>query len=542
MKNRIFFLLAASLLSLTACNGTNPEDKPINEDGVSNLKATGVDHGVALTWKADEGALSYLIYKDDVQYRETDNNFFTVTNLENGVKYNLGVAIKGANKISAIQYIEATPDASNHYDPFMDELNTGLEKRIGANKIQKMFTAGNSLNDASTNVERFQKAINKMRNGISQTFAYIGGSITVGETAKAMDNKNHQKGYAYYSYSWMKEHYDRDYNSKFINASISGTDSCIATVRLEKDVLQYHPDVVFLEFAANNSTSSFDQKSYESLIRRLLLQEQKPAVILVFSAHDWCAGNINTYMKSMGSHYHIPMFSFYDAMSQVCGNMAYERTDPIFKFFTDDGTHPNDQGHKLYAKTMVYTLRALVESSNTNEYSMPNPWKTRYDDYVNFTFINNETNTSYIKSLGSYVASDTSHRVLKDTADVEAYQHGWKKTATNANDPITLEVTCKNFFIIYMAGNPDIGGDPKGKMIASYQNKNNASDKGSLSWQSDRVQKQSSISTVVDNGHGWDNPCCIILMDNADVATYTISLQMENNSGIATLLAFGYCI
>ena len=537
MKSKLFILAFTSTLALAGCGGSSTPVTP-DTKGVEGLKASGVNEGIALTWKSSDNATSYLIYNGENKVAETDNTFYTLSFLENNKNYRLGVAAKNSSGTSEITYIESTTDPTKDYDPFIDDLNTALEKRITASKIKNMFTAGNINND-STNVSRFRSVLNKMKNGESQTIAYIGGSITVGEKAVALDDNNHQKGYAYHSYKWLKEHYDKNQNSKFINASISGTDSSIATVRLEKDVLVNKPNLVFVEFAGNNGGSIFDKKTYESLFRRLLMQEQKPAVILLFSAANYVQGQVN-YMRPMGNYYKIPMFSFLDAMGQVCS--TFDQSDSIFKFFTSDDVHPNDQGHKLYAKVLAYTLKALYNGSgDTSEYVLPtNPSQSRYDDYVNFKFINHESNTSVITSLGSFEAKDTSHRVLKDTADVVAFQKGWKKLTTTENEPMTIQVRCRNFFIIYMAGNPWVPGDPKGKMIASYQNTEVSTDKGSLTWESDRTCKQSSLTTVVDNGNGWDNPCCMILIDNAELATYNISIKMENASDLGTILALGY--
>ena len=534
-----FFTLTLAIL-LSSCGGkAEPE---INPEGVANLSATGVNQGIALTWKADEGASSYVIYNGDKAVAETENTFFTLSFLNNNQSYKVGVAAKKEDKVSNVTYIFATPNEEKDYDPFLEDLNTGLEKRIGESKIKKMFTAGNINNDV-TNIERYKLVLDKMANGISQTIAYIGGSITVGEKAIVVDKNNHQKGYAYHSYNWLKEHYDKNQNSKFINASISGTDSSIATVRLEKDVLVNKPNLVFLEFAGNNGTTEFDKKTYESLIRRILTQEQKPAVILLFSAANYVQSQVN-YMQPMGSYYHLPMFSMLGAMNQVVS--TYDKSDPVFKYFIssdpDDIVHPNAQGHILYAKTLCYTLKQLYKSQySQSEYVTPSkPSQNRYDDYVDFTYVNNEYNNEIISSLGSFEAKETSHRVLKDTADVFAFQKGWKKLNGNANEPMQIHVTCRNFFIIYMAGNPAINGDPKGKMIASYVDSSDPNKKGSLSWESDRTCKQANISTVIDNGNGWDNPCAMILLDNEESATYDISIKMENASNLGTILAFGY--
>lgn len=540
MHKITFTFLSLPLLILTACSN---QENVIEGYTIQELEAIGINEGVVLTWKADENASSYvLINETNNEIRKTENTFYTFSNLENETTYKFGVASIIDNKTTNYTYIEMKPDLNNDYDPFIDELNTGLERRIDVNNMKKMFDAS-YINDTSTNLYRFKKVISNMKSGVEQIVAYIGGSITVGETATALDDNNHQKGYAYYSYNWLKEHYDKKQNSKFINASISGTDSSIATVRLEKDVLEQKPNLVFVEFCANNGTSIFDQKTYESLIKRLLLQENEPAVMLLFSATHYSKYTQDSYMIPIGKHYGLPMFSFVDAMTAIGVNMSTDLKDRIFHFYTNDGIHPNDQGHKLYAKVLANTLKRMVNESKEDEsYVVPSsPWKEKYDAYTNLTYVNNETNANIIQSSGSFVSADTNYRVLKDTADVFAFQKGWKKTSTNDNNEMIIKVNCKNFFIIYLAGNPDIQGDPKGNMIASYQNDVDTSDKASLTWDVQKTQKQTDISTIVDNGHGWDNPCCIILLDKDVASEYTISIKMENQSDIGVLLAFGYC-
>lgn len=551
MKKLVALTIAPLLFALPKCSFLKKDNEnEENKTSISEIGAYTYNEGVTLYWNDVSDATKYVVYQNDSKIRETDVNYTVIHNLTNGTEYKFDVeVIKGTTSDKKIS-IKATPSIDGEEkDPFIDLLNTPLEKQIGSTQIKLMRGAGNLNNvsqnpNASPNLYRFKRVLDAMKSGTSQTIGYIGGSITVGETAKALDSKNHQKGYAYYTYNWLKENYDKNRNSKFINASISGTDTCIASVRIEKDLLQYNPDLVFFEFCANNSTSIFDQKTYESLIRRILNQPNSPAVILLFSATNYSQYNQDSYMLPMGNYYHLPMFSMVNAMISVCGSSSNLTTsDPIFGKFSDDATHPNDQGHKLYAKLIVSTLRGLYNQDSTEtSYEVPTaPWHAGYDCYENFTYVNNELNNSIISTTGSFIASNTSERVLKDTADVEAFQKGWKKTSQNGNSAMEITVTCKSFFIIYLAGNDYVPNDPKGKMIASYQNKNVTSDKGSLTWESNRTQKQGAIATVNDNGNGWDNPCCMILLDNEAAATYDISISMENNQGIGTILALGYC-
>lgn len=51
---------------------------------------------------------------------------------------------------------------------------------------------------------------------------------------------------------WLKQQYS---NVQFtsINSGIGGTGSDLGVFRTERDVLQYHPDLVFVEFAVNDA-------------------------------------------------------------------------------------------------------------------------------------------------------------------------------------------------------------------------------------------------------------------------------------------------
>ena len=70
----------------------------------------------------------------------------------------------------------------------------------------------------------------------------------------------------------------------FINAGIGATGSLIGVHRAQRDVLDFSPDIVFVEFAVNDSNLPEDHKAYESLLRRILSAPKKPALILLFSS------------------------------------------------------------------------------------------------------------------------------------------------------------------------------------------------------------------------------------------------------------------
>src|SRR5437868_131691 len=66
---------------------------------------------------------------------------------------------------------------------------------------------------------------------------------------------------------------------KFWDAAIGGTGSQLGVFRFEHDVLSRKPDLVFLDFSANDDINSADEEtlaSYESLVRRVIVDAKAP--------------------------------------------------------------------------------------------------------------------------------------------------------------------------------------------------------------------------------------------------------------------------
>ena len=94
---------------------------------------------------------------------------------------------------------------------------------------------------------------NKVRLGKQVTIAYVGGSITQ----------------AVHGYRTRSAHYIQSLFPsvpiKAINAGVSGTGTDLGACRLYEQVIQYHPDLVFIEFAVNGAY----KEGMEGMIRQL---------------------------------------------------------------------------------------------------------------------------------------------------------------------------------------------------------------------------------------------------------------------------------
>ena len=114
------------------------------------------------------------------------------------------------------------------------------------------------------NTQRLHRAIDKAQKGEAVSIVYLGGSITEGAAAQPRTTKC----YAYLSAQLFAEKFMADPGKlQYHNAGISGTPSLLGITRCQQDVLAHQPDIVFVEFAVNDSTDPFGRMAYESLVR-----------------------------------------------------------------------------------------------------------------------------------------------------------------------------------------------------------------------------------------------------------------------------------
>ncbi|MCM8528799.1 MAG: SGNH/GDSL hydrolase family protein, partial [Lentisphaeraceae bacterium] len=118
-----------------------------------------------------------------------------------------------------------------------------------------------SANDAVDAVECRPRGgipnfIKKLKDGKQVKIGYLGGSITA------------QPGYRVLSRKWFQEKYPKA-KVEEINAAIGGTGSELGVFRVDYDVLQHKPDLLFIEFAVNDGGNSQEiiTRAFEGIIR-----------------------------------------------------------------------------------------------------------------------------------------------------------------------------------------------------------------------------------------------------------------------------------
>ena len=154
----------------------------------------------------------------------------------------------------------------------------------------------------------------------------------------------------------MRDRFEAHYPAahfRFRDSAIGGTGSQLGVFRLDRDVLAHKPDLVFVDFTANDGIDSADPEtlaSYESILRRLATAGI-PVVQVAFP-FKW---DIETAklpkMKRLTAHRALADTygnGWGDAVSRICHEVDAGRLTRE-KLWVTDGVHPHDPGYREFA-------------------------------------------------------------------------------------------------------------------------------------------------------------------------------------------------
>lgn len=355
---------------------------------------------------------------------------------------------------------------------------------------------------------RLKNVIEKARNGEDVYIAAIGGSITEGEGANPNTNC-----YAYLTYQAFADMFGTGDNVHFINAGISGTPSTLGVIRYERDCIQkndgHEPDLVIVEFAVNDGDDPTNGETYEGLVRHILMQDNDPAVVLLFSVFksQW---NLQDRCSYVGAFYGLPMVSIKDAIVSRLddGSLTYE------EYFNDE-YHPTNYGHQLMADCMKYLFEQVDQEEKTSSDIEVTDKSWFGSTYENVVMIDN-TDTDLVISSGSFDKIDNSLGTIRYD-NTKTFPLNWMHTSSSGNDPFTLKVSCKALLMTY---------------------------KSSSSCGKAEIYVDGELTQTVDGSAGgaWNNPYTVLVFENETSEEHTVEIKMAEGeeSKSFTICAFGY--
>lgn len=196
--------------------------------------------------------------------------------------------------------------------------------------------------------------------------AYFGGSITQG----AGSSKWAETSYRAIVTKWLRETY-KDKEIIEIDASRGGTGSDFGVYRMNTEVTSKNPDLIIIEFCTNDSVLKNCTKYEEAMIQNFRRDLPECDLVMVETITD------AMYSKLLKMET-IESVDSYEKLSHKYGidlvNVGKEFTRRIqagegdFLTYTNEGVHPNDLGHRIYADKVISYLKNVLSEEGENLY------------------------------------------------------------------------------------------------------------------------------------------------------------------------------
>lgn len=215
----------------------------------------------------------------------------------------------------------------------------------------------------------------KLHSSDTVVIAYLGGSITGAQ------------GYRVQTEQWFRQQYPHTH-FKTINAGVGGTGSDLGVFRLQEDVLQYNPDLVFVEFAVNDGSDSLKiGNAMEGIVRQIKQHNAGTGICFLYTISAPMVKKLQQgiqppsvrFTEIIAAHYGLPSINLgVDVMAQLeKGTLVFhgqKGTDYGNKtVFTNDGVHPGTAGHQLYTATITRAFREMEHMKAPAKSKLPLP-------------------------------------------------------------------------------------------------------------------------------------------------------------------------
>ena len=329
---------------------------------------------------------------------------------------------------------------------------------------------------------------------------FLGGSITQGCNPSLPEN-----AYVERVTRWFKERFPKVEVEK-INAGVGATGSLIGVHRVERDIITHNPDLVFVEFAANDvQGEGVDTSiSYESLIRKLRLKLPGAALVEIFMTLDTRESAQEEEMK-IAEHYKVPYVSYHDEIFSKIDAGEYTWED-----IETDEVHPNDKGHGIVADLIKDLMEMALKEEADASYKEEIPEKPVFGvPYLEGNLI--EMQDLKITEEKGFEKTEETYRTINT---------GCQAIEGADEHVLCCEVEGKNVFLLYTKGIE--------KDRATVEIKVNG-------------QKLKALDTYFENG--WGNyPETYPLLLGDTKTKVTIEIRINENQAAKKLNLLGFLV
>ena len=197
------------------------------------------------------------------------------------------------------------------------------------------------------------------------TVAFLGGSIT----------KNAGTGGFVTEVAAWIEAQAEGVHVETINAGIGNTGSDLGAQRIDADVLSHRPDVLFVEFAVNDSDRECTA-DMEQIVRKTRLANPQTDIVFLYCVMDWTLPRLETGRfppsvirhERVAAHYGIPTIALgYEAARKI------RLGEWTWKNFSNDACHPTADGYASYNRDLAAALPLLLGEKNSAQNPLPPP-------------------------------------------------------------------------------------------------------------------------------------------------------------------------
>ena len=203
----------------------------------------------------------------------------------------------------------------------------------------------------------------KLRHDKSLRVAYFGGSITEG--AGASDASKYS--YRAMTTAHLKAKYP-DAEITEIYAAIGGTGTALGMFRVNRDVLEYDPDLVFVEFATNDFGDTAENviPQTESIIRRIRATLPDCDVVFLFSTAQMVQEALDSGESFVSRDAQYKVTEYYGVPSIDFGSHLLEvikREGKVYTDYAPDTLHPGDNGYAVVTEYILSNLDPMLDKA-----------------------------------------------------------------------------------------------------------------------------------------------------------------------------------
>lgn len=369
------------------------------------------------------------------------------------------------------------------------------------------------------NNHRIKRLLARIRAGEPVNLAFLGGSITQGAGAVPIQ----QNCYARKTFEAIRDRYapGDGGNLRYTKAGVGGTPSQLGLIRYDRDIARdgaNPPDLVVIEFAVNDEGDETQGVCYESLVRKVLAEPQRPAVILLFSvfANDW---NLKERLAPIGWRYQLPMVDLLEAVSpQFVAREGVETVITKRQYFYDV-YHPSNRGHRVMTDSILYLLDRLDRQQEMAEPAGEVP--TVYgDNFQGVQLLDKKDCPADAKiDPGAFTGTDAvlqSVPMDDDTENTPEFPYNWQKEP--GGQPFVLELRCSKLQLIFKDSSDLAFGKAVVRVDGGY------------------------VKTCDPLEAGWNHCHATVLLDEETPAAHRVEIAMApgEEDKVFTILGFAY--